>query len=709
MRVCLLMGVLLVLAAAWAQGPVLPVTLTPITAEAELPAALAKAGNYFVPAKPYTVKAPIVLDGWQNGIIVGAGRLASGSELNFADGAGLRIRNCKKLTLCNFTFNAQRPNGGVVEITGDVPCEIRFLNCTFGSRNVLKPGDTSAPGVIVRAPGKVSFQACHFFHADPGLLIDHPKADVQVLGGNFQSTTTHIRQLRGGLQAYAIGFQLAFSGNDVEINTADDEPFILAGIRTEGPGTLARVPETAEPIVLLVKACSIATDKAPFVRFGAAGALAVLGNQSPNGIEATQGSIYSAGNKLGGSYLKSEPYQLGAKAACLAAGDMWSLRRDSDPYKEPCNGPITAATLAENGHAVPANVKFLDAAGEFPPIPPTPTPIWMPLPLIANLGELLPSVKQWGAVGDGVADDTAALQKALDENRLGQLYFPAGTYRITKPLFINQRNGGWLAGAGREHTVIVNSAGGGVVTSDGCGYAYFSDLSFVTAADSKAINFNLSWRQVPPYLPGFSGAALQANVFARCRFTGGAYGLSIGTEDRMGSESLIADCEFQHCGIGMATRCYNALSNNAVGSRFTDCGVAMAQDLSGSFNAFDCRFEESRNADIIMRNSAADAFYIANCTSTAKKLVYGTGHTGAVINIFLDKFTYRGAGPGTIGSYAAGGTVIVSNSDIGPGKLGGGGSISHNVTLLIGSTFTGENPVATSGRGIKFVLSYPAK
>lgn len=50
------------------------------------------------------------------------------------------------------------------------------------------------------------------------------------------------------------------------------------------------------------------------------------------------------------------------------------------------------------------------------------------------------NVKEYGAVGDGVADDTAAIQAALDDHsgyyvseRDGTIYFPTGIYKITSP------------------------------------------------------------------------------------------------------------------------------------------------------------------------------------------------------------------------------------------------------------------------------------
>ena len=62
------------------------------------------------------------------------------------------------------------------------------------------------------------------------------------------------------------------------------------------------------------------------------------------------------------------------------------------------------------------------------------------------------SVKDFGAIGDGVADDTAAIQAAI--NLQGSIYIPDGTYKITSDLLIKSntqvtfgKNANFIAGA----------------------------------------------------------------------------------------------------------------------------------------------------------------------------------------------------------------------------------------------------------------------
>jgi hypothetical protein len=62
------------------------------------------------------------------------------------------------------------------------------------------------------------------------------------------------------------------------------------------------------------------------------------------------------------------------------------------------------------------------------------------------------SVKDFGAVGDGVADDTAAIQAAMNVG--GTVWFPTGTYKITAPL-TRSTTGLVLMGAGIDATIII--------------------------------------------------------------------------------------------------------------------------------------------------------------------------------------------------------------------------------------------------------------
>jgi hypothetical protein len=71
---------------------------------------------------------------------------------------------------------------------------------------------------------------------------------------------------------------------------------------------------------------------------------------------------------------------------------------------------------------------------------------------------VLVSVKSYGATGDGVTDDTAAIQAAIDANK--SVFFPAGTYKISTPIILSQNNFQIVGVKGKS--IIMGSGGGAI-------------------------------------------------------------------------------------------------------------------------------------------------------------------------------------------------------------------------------------------------------
>jgi Pectate lyase superfamily protein len=71
-------------------------------------------------------------------------------------------------------------------------------------------------------------------------------------------------------------------------------------------------------------------------------------------------------------------------------------------------------------------------------------------------------VRTYGAVGDGVVDDSAAIQSAITSLRSsgGQVWLPPGTYRLTRPLVVSMATPTtslWIQGAGNGATKLVQT------------------------------------------------------------------------------------------------------------------------------------------------------------------------------------------------------------------------------------------------------------
>ena len=69
------------------------------------------------------------------------------------------------------------------------------------------------------------------------------------------------------------------------------------------------------------------------------------------------------------------------------------------------------------------------------------------------------TAREFGAKGDGVADDTQALQRAIDES--GVLVLEKGTYRVSAPLLLDTTQLGYAGVRGAQGTSRIVMTGPG--------------------------------------------------------------------------------------------------------------------------------------------------------------------------------------------------------------------------------------------------------
>lgn len=139
------------------------------------------------------------------------------------------------------------------------------------------------------------------------------------------------------------------------------------------------------------------------------------------------------------------------------------------------------------------------------------------------------SVKDFGAKGDGINDDTSAIQAAINSftSGRGKVYFPAGTYKVTSTITVS-KDRVHLVGAGSWATQILFapaangtcfkfSAGSSVLYQGSCsGFSFYSNDSTYTKTAIE--NVDTSGYLFDDIVVGGSVAAIPGAVF----WSGGA-------------------------------------------------------------------------------------------------------------------------------------------------------------------------------------------
>nr|WP_315197773.1 glycosyl hydrolase family 28-related protein [uncultured Aquabacterium sp.] len=231
--------------------------------------------------------------------------------------------------------------------------------------------------------------------------------------------------------------------------------------------------------------------------------------------------------------------------------------------------------------------------------------------------------RDYGAKGDGVTDDTAALQKALDDLgwKVPAVYLPAGRYRITRSLKVtaSPSGGGFgyggvsIVGESAATTTLVwaGRSGDPMLVQDGGPYTKYSRLTWDgqgTAGYGVAQWWNAkvgTWHD--------SGSEHSDSVFKDMRIgiMAGRLGASYG---QMGSEGQVRRVKFINItDAALNTGSFNAMNWWVWDSHFIDCGRGVSnlftvadmpgQTGSGSMHVYRSLFERSKVADMHIANT----------------------------------------------------------------------------------------------------------
>jgi hypothetical protein len=566
--------------------------------------------------------------------------------------AGLRLQPSAHMT--------SALNSRAITMSNSQPAAIEILDC-FVDHTTLEfngPGSyrvqtsTLTPGGVTRS----------------AVLVDHPDADVLIWGGDITNSTAplrvdeyaHIWQKRGHLRIYSTTVEATLGPADFRIETGSALPHVIANVRSEGAngalnatGAVSRllyVPTTTDRVDVALENSGGAWLTGPssdprncrIAWYNGAGTLWLLGNRAEycarNIVEgnAPQATIVSIGNQI------ASPQGFAGTFGNLISGvDQYSNFNWTGSQQNPWTRWIPDGTSPRRLSTYPIV--------PIPPSQPVPPALLRPAMTAPLPGMINVKAAPYGATGNGIFDDTAAIQAALDAN-CGQpknLYFPAGTYRISNTLYLSHHSGGtcrksqfggWVAGAGSGSTILSMSPAvkKGVFATDGLAFATVQGITFKTWAwqsgDPREPNVDLEM------YPGY--VATQQNDFYDTVFDGGFVGLANGvrfpTAGQCSSNAVIGGV-FRNASFGLVSGHYNSIGNGVYDSRFIDNDYAIGSWTSdeanmppgGTFFGYRAISRGSRVSDFLFRGTATGSTWYFYGWDSDAPAYFRTGPTAS--------------------------------------------------------------------------------
>ena len=324
----------------------------------------------------------------------------------------------------------------------------------------------------------------------------------------------------------------------------------------------------------------------------------------------------------------------------------------------------------------------LSMAGVQAALSPTPDLFVGPFPHWLNVKS------EFGAVGDGTADDTIALQKAfhaVEENKgFKTLYLPAGIYRLTNTLKMQAAGNLRIVGESPEVVVLkwdgppgedmlffngVRFVQFGRLTLDGQGRAGVG-LHVGIDYSNKANLFPTGWGVYDVRFENLRKGALAGKP--NCQ-----------------SEATYERCTFRKCDVGFALSDANTANIWIRHCLFEDCGTGITGGSHGM--VLNCLFRRSRTVDV----GGGDLGYFAvrNCFSIgSRRFVENTDNLDGRPAVLQGNRVIDPTDPHPILLTGAGPFTVFDNAIRSPAGVQGPvierGAKNNTAALFVGNTFT---------------------
>jgi len=309
--------------------------------------------------------------------------------------------------------------------------------------------------------------------------------------------------------------------------------------------------------------------------------------------------------------------------------------------------------------------------------------------------------RDFGAVGDGKADDTEAFQKALAEFRKDNrpktvLYVPAGTYRITATLLFprqghNDGQGTGVYGEDPEKCILRwDGPQDGAMLDYNAWYARLGRLTFDGAGKART-----AIRHGPEFVT--------ANEFSDLIVKNVAFGIEAGVKGGI-AETTVIRCRFQRCSkAGISIQNWNSLDWFIWHSHFEDCDRGVTNVFqAGNFHVYECVFRNSTTADLSVSNTMY--FSVRRNISIGSKAFFVAGGMGAGCPTAIEGNTVIGREtPIQIGNL---GPVFLADNRLASEKAGPLVRLAaHTAAFSVGNVFAAADPAKAIAHGQRFLQS----